>query len=294
MKKINRIKLALDILMLLVLLLMYRKNVLGLSFHEIGGLAFGGLFIIHKLLNGKWIRAVTGRLFSSKTAWRCKVNWVIDFLLLVCFVVILLSGIEISQVLFEGERGQTLAKTAHYGASALALVLIGAHMGLHYESIIMRTPARKLPLTFRRIAAVVMSAVILGFGVYQMTATSFLEWIGNLRTDIQTNETLPAGNPDETDLAAFDDGHEDGADAAGDEEAEETRPGRGGGARDGSGGGVGNQGQGGNTVADPAAIGGVLLSFLSITLAFATVVAWIDGVQQARKRSKRIQCKIAT
>ena len=66
MKKKNRIKLALDILMLILLLLMYNKNVLGMSFHEIGGIAVCGLFIIHKLLNGKWILVITGKLFSQK------------------------------------------------------------------------------------------------------------------------------------------------------------------------------------------------------------------------------------
>jgi hypothetical protein len=279
MKKTNRIKLALDILMLIILLLMYRKNVLGLSFHEIGGLAVCGLFIIHKLLNGKWILVVTGKLFSKKTAWRCKLNWLIDFLLLVCFVFILLSGIQISKVLFDGQRGQSTAKLAHYAISALALVLLGVHLGLHYESIINRTPVRKLPLTLRRIAAVGMSAVILGFGVYSMTSTNFLEWMGDLGTVV-------------TDTVAPSDGMADTALSGSETDTDLTRTDRGNGARDGSGKGKGAQARNSESGTDVAALPGVLFGFLSITLVFSVLTAWIDGIQRTQKRNKRLRCKI--
>ena len=280
MKKINRIKLALDVLMLVTLLLMYRKNVLGMTFHEIGGIAVCGLFIIHILLNGQWVMVVTGRLFSSKAAWRLKLNWLVDFLLLLCMAYILISGIFISKVLFDGQSGASVFKTGHYAVSALALALVGLHLGLHYEFVITHTPARRLPLGFRRVTAIVMSVLILALGVYEMTATSFLHWMGNLSAIIGAGETLPEGGNSEPEPLALTGDIEEGTHTDGDET--EVRGGRGKGARDGSGKGQGNGG--GNTAADPSALGEVLLGFLSITLAFSAVVAWIGGFLRVRKR----------
>jgi len=278
MKKMNRIKLALDVLMLLVLLLMYRSDVLGLTFHEVGGIAVCGLFIIHILLNGKWTLVVTGKLFSKKTAWRNKLNWLIDFLLLACFTYILVSGISISKILFEGSRGASVLKTGHFAVSALVLLLLGIHLGLHYDSILTRTPARKLPLLLRRIAAVVMSVVILGFGIYEITATSFVSWISGLGVAIGASDVLPESDHEET-LPALTDGE-----AAIAPEGEETEVHGGGGG--GKGGGLGkNENLGGFY---PETIPEVLFGFLSITLVTAVIVAWIEGFQRAAKRKKRL------
>ena len=205
MKKMNRIKFALDIILLVLLLLMYKKDVLGISFHELGGILLCGLFIIHKLLNIKWIIATTGRLFSKKISRRLKLNWLIDVLQLLCFTYILVSGIFISKVLFDGTRGGSVFKTGHYAISALALVLVGLHIGLHYEWILKRTPVRKLPLWLRRGAAIVLSLAILVFGVYQMTETSFLDWMRGLGATIGATQALPeAGHENALPIIAAD------------------------------------------------------------------------------------------
>ena len=288
MKKTTRIKLALDIVMLSILLLMYHKNVLGMSFHEIGGLAVCGLFSIHILLNGKWVRVISGKLFSRKIAWRNKLNWLVDFLLLLCFIYIVISGIHISRVLFDGQRGPSVFKTGHYAVSALALLLVGLHIGLHYACIISCTPARRVPLAMRRITAVVMSVLILGFGVYQMTETSFLHWISNLGAVIGTtdeiteSDTLSHSDSTETAVAA----------AAPDTAPVDLEEGRGHGNGRGNGGEGKGNGNGGNLTADPSVIAPLLLNFLTITLAFSVVVAWIDGALLKRKKRRRLQCDL--
>ena len=290
MKNKNRIKLALDAVMLAALLLMYDKNALGMSFHEIGGLAVCGLFIIHILLNGQWVRVISGKLFSRKAPWRSKLNWLVDFLLLLCFVYIVISGVHISRILFEGQRGASAFKTGHYAVSALALLLVGLHLGLHYACIVARTPARKLPLAMRRAAAVVVSAFFLGFGVYQMTETSFLHWISNLGavpgTVAQSAEALVPPDTAEAlgDLQLTADGT--GAVIAN----TETGNGRGNGR--GNGGEGNGNGNGSNTAADPSVIAPLLLDFVSITLAFSVVVAWTDGALLRRKQRRRRRCDI--
>ena len=44
-------KFALDLVLLILLALMYQKRVISMRFHELGGLALFGLFVLHKVLN---------------------------------------------------------------------------------------------------------------------------------------------------------------------------------------------------------------------------------------------------
>lgn len=62
--KRNNVKLSLNIVMTIGFVLMFKQNVLGLFFHEIGGGAVCLLFIAHKLLNKDWIIAVRKNLFA--------------------------------------------------------------------------------------------------------------------------------------------------------------------------------------------------------------------------------------
>ena len=53
-KNLNIIKIALDIIMSALLVLMFNKNVISMEFHEIGGLIVCCFILIHKLLNWKF------------------------------------------------------------------------------------------------------------------------------------------------------------------------------------------------------------------------------------------------
>lgn len=59
-------KLFLDLILLVLLALMYQKKVISMGFHEIGGLALLGLFLLHKALNWQWSRAVTAGIFHRR------------------------------------------------------------------------------------------------------------------------------------------------------------------------------------------------------------------------------------
>lgn len=65
--------------MLVLLALMYRKRAISMKFHEWGGIALFGLFLIHKALNWKWICAVTGGIFRGKG--KPNGRWIVDVLL---------------------------------------------------------------------------------------------------------------------------------------------------------------------------------------------------------------------
>ena len=171
-------KLMLDIAMVIVLSLLFRKNTLGMAFHEIAGLIILAVFIIHVALNRSWVFVITRNLLSSKTTIRAKICWLIDCALVICFVLIGLSGILMSKVVFHFNVAGNW-KTLHYFCAALALILAGAHLGMH-GAVIGHSIARlfkKIPVKTVTVVFGVVSLVIIAFGAYSLTSTSFSRWI---------------------------------------------------------------------------------------------------------------------
>lgn len=175
MKK-NAVKIILDIIMLALLLMMYDAKALGQSFHEIGGIALLGLFIVHKALNFRWIASSGRKLFSKALPGRARLKFIIDALMFISVALVALSGILISEVVFRGAQGGGIWKTAHYFASAVALVLLGAHIGLNWAFVknTIRLPrAVALPL------GVILLTTILAFGGYSLVTSNFAGWLAS-------------------------------------------------------------------------------------------------------------------
>ena len=169
------LKLVLDAVMLILLVLMYKKQVISLEFHEIGGLALIGLFLIHHLVNAKWIGAVTQRLFAKETPGLVRARYIVDALLLLAFLAVGVTGVFISKVVFSLHVAGNF-KTLHYFASALAILLMGIHLGLHADYIfgkLLRKGANKAA----KIALCVLLAALIAFGGYSLTTTSFLRYL---------------------------------------------------------------------------------------------------------------------
>ncbi|MEN6419844.1 MAG: DUF4405 domain-containing protein [Clostridiaceae bacterium] len=169
------LKLILDAVMLILLVLMYRKQATGIAFHEIGGLALIGLFIVHHLVNGKWIAAVTKRLFSKRLSGYARACYIVNVLLLLAFLAVGVTGALISKVVFS-LRVAGNWKTLHYFSAALAVVLMGIHLGLHADFIfgkLLKKGANK----FAKIALAVVLAAMLAFGGYSLVTSSFVSFL---------------------------------------------------------------------------------------------------------------------
>ena len=174
MKPIKKVwKVILDAVMLLLLALMYRKSVISMSFHEIGGLALVAFFVLHHLFNGKWITGVTKRIWKGELPAKTKIEYVVDAFLLVTFVLILVSGIFISKVVFSTGTHDGAWKILHYFCAALAVVLCGVHIGLHLNYLFSSCLKTKV----KKGVSIAVATIILAFGVYSLTNTSFLKWL---------------------------------------------------------------------------------------------------------------------
>lgn len=116
-------KLISDMVLLVLLALMYQKRAVSMQFHEWGGIALCGLFLIHKALNWKWIRNVTAGIFRRKG--KLNARWVVDVLLAVSVSAVLITGLLISKTLPTAVAGARGLQMWHYFFAASTLVLSG-------------------------------------------------------------------------------------------------------------------------------------------------------------------------
>jgi len=239
-------KLVLDAVMLVLLVLMFRKQAVSLAFHEIGGLALIGLFLLHHLLNGKWIAAMTMRLFSKETGGLARASYIVDALLLIAFLTVGVTGVLMSEVVFRF-RAAGGVKTLHYFASALSVVLMGVHLGLHADYIfgrLLKKGGRKLA----KIALAVVLTAAVAFGGYSLFASNFVSFLTApvLTATFARGEFTPSGEPaldgssqqPPTDLSELPDAGTD-ANLPDVHNGQGFGGGQGQGKRDGSGGGFG-------------------------------------------------------
>jgi hypothetical protein len=141
--KRNTFKFSQNILIAVVfLLLMDAKSFFGLWFHEIAGLVVCALFILHVILNWTWVKVTTKKLFG-KIRGKQRLNYILDFLLLVGFACILISGLAIAKMIDFSWLGfsrdhMMIYKTMHTSFSMLVLIITGIHLGLHWGWVMSR------------------------------------------------------------------------------------------------------------------------------------------------------------
>ncbi|HEY8462729.1 MAG TPA: DUF4405 domain-containing protein [Bacillota bacterium] len=178
MKK-NIVKISLDIIMFFLLFLLYKKNAISMSFHELGGLIVWGLFLIHIGLNWKWIVGVSKKLFDKSLPAKTRIGYIVDVLLLITMSFIIISGIMISKVIFTRISGAGVFwKFGHFFAAAIAIILVGIHIGLHW-SFIKNIFAKilKFPPAIAKPLGIICLALILIYGGYNITTSNFTRWL---------------------------------------------------------------------------------------------------------------------
>lgn len=172
------VKIILDVIMVVFLVLMYKKTAISMSFHEIGGLVIFGLFIIHNILNIRWIGSATAKLFKKGTGAKLRISWIVNLLLFLCMAGIILTGLSMSRTLpfrislFSG------ASRWHYFMAALSIILMGVHLGLHWPLIKgLASKLTFLPAKIARAIGMVALVAALLAGCYFLITGSFMRWI---------------------------------------------------------------------------------------------------------------------
>lgn len=195
LKKINYIKFSLDLLMAVLFVLFFNKRVLGgQSFHEIAGLVFAVMYFTHIFLNWKWVVNVTRKIFDRKLQWNLRGSYALNLLLLICMTFVIISGILISKVVFPNIQvtNQGWFHVTHIAVSYLTLVLIGVHVGLHWQWVVnVWNKIWRIKTTFAwgRYAARGLTVLILVFGVYEMNSHGFVNQLSGVTSVFGSSST---------------------------------------------------------------------------------------------------------
>ena len=144
MKKLNKIRLPLDIMMTLVSIVLMGGNFLFSAdlVHEILGVGLFVLWSVHIFLNRRWY----GAIFKGKYNPYRIMQTVINCCILICTIFLMISGIILSNQLFTFlniQSGLGFARIAHLLASHWYYLFMSMHIGLHVGMIAnkMRHPA---------------------------------------------------------------------------------------------------------------------------------------------------------
>ena len=144
MKKLNKIRLQLDIMMTLVSIVLMGGNFLFPAeiVHEILGVGLFVLWGVHIALNRRWYSAI----FRGKYNPYRVMQTVINCCILICTIILMISGIILSNHLFTFlniQSGLGFARIAHLLSSHWYYLFMSLHIGLHVGVITnkMRHPA---------------------------------------------------------------------------------------------------------------------------------------------------------
>jgi hypothetical membrane protein len=135
----TKAKWLLDIAIFIGFLIAMDPRSTGIAVHEWFTLAALLTVLIHLLLNWDWIVQVTRR-FIGKVSGRARVNYILNWLLFIDGILLMLSGILISQSVVptlgfslpEGFAWRNL----HNLSANFGLILLGLHTALHWPWIV--------------------------------------------------------------------------------------------------------------------------------------------------------------
>ena len=157
-----------DLLMTVALVLLMAYFLTDQEIHEWLGAGMLVLFIIHHILNFKWLKALNRGKYTP-----CRIlQTALALLVLLCMLGSMLSGIWMSRYVFDflptqGHMG--LARMAHLCCAYWGFILLSAHLGLHWGMVLgaaRQAAGNKKPSARCTAVLRVLSCGISAYGVY--------------------------------------------------------------------------------------------------------------------------------
>ena len=170
MNKLNKIRLPLDIMMTLVSIVLMGGNYLFPAdiVHEILGVGLFVLWSVHIFLNRRWYAAI----FKGKYNPYRIMQTVINCCILICTILLMISGIILSNHLFTFlniQGGLGFARIAHLLASHWYYLFMSLHIGLHVGRLFQNVTAKILPR--------ILLALACAYGIYAFIARGVWKYL---------------------------------------------------------------------------------------------------------------------
>ena len=138
MNMIMLIKLTVDICMTICLLLLMPYSMISETAHEWIGMIMFFLFVVHHILNRRWLTAITKgkyRLFRI-------IQTVIAFVMFVLMIGSMVSGILLSNHIFKDIYivGTSMrARQVHMFCAYWGFTVMSVHLGIHWNTVVIMT-----------------------------------------------------------------------------------------------------------------------------------------------------------
>ena len=172
------IKIIIDTLMTTAMPFLMAYMLIGAQWHEWIGTGVFVLFIIHHIINRKWLTTLTKGRYSTARV----VNLVINLLIFLCMIGLMYSGIVMSRYLFRPLKisgGAALARKLHMLCSYWGLALMSVHLGAHWNFVMgaARKMFRLKKSVARSIVLKIVTAAMAGYGVYAFIKRGVLDYM---------------------------------------------------------------------------------------------------------------------
>ena len=132
-------RLVLDIGMLLAMIFLIDTHGSGIALHEWVGLVIAPVLIFHMTLNWPGIVQVTRKLVRRLPV-ETRINYALNSLLFVVMVIAIVSGVLISQEALPwmgfNVTGSSTWRGIHSFSALFFLIIIGAHLAMHWQWIV--------------------------------------------------------------------------------------------------------------------------------------------------------------
>lgn len=140
----KKLKIIVDVLMTIIFIMLMCNQLTGVFAHEILGISVIVLFIIHQILNRNFYKS----LFKGKYSKLRIAFLIIDILLLIMMIIMIFSSLMVSEHLFRGLHfgSNYLGRVLHIISAYSIYMLIGLHLGLHYNTLIKLKKENKIIL----------------------------------------------------------------------------------------------------------------------------------------------------
>ncbi len=168
------IKLLIDLLMTVLMLAAMAYNLTDNLVHELLGVSLLVLFLIHIAMNRRWYAAIPKGRYD---AVRC-INTAINLSLCVVMPALLISGAFLSHDVFAvfGLEGGLWARKLHILTAYWGIILMSAHIGMHWEMIMgaVRKVSRTTPMNRNRTRLLrVAGTAVAIYGAYAFVKREF-------------------------------------------------------------------------------------------------------------------------
>lgn len=166
-------------LMAILFLLLMNYRFTGNMPHEILGLVIFLLFLVHTIWNICWYKT----FFKGKQKTERILSTIINFLLVIAFVVTIGSGLLISQTVlpvrvFHNMSMVLLMHDIHQGSGYAVYLLVAIHLGMHWDMLWLKAKRWLRIEHYKTSCAVIgniLAVTLIIYGIY----TSFVNHIGS-------------------------------------------------------------------------------------------------------------------